>query len=57
MAKTKLYTFYIGLYGVPARRVFKMASLAVSWMPSSNLWRTKSQRSGQFYHIVKGGLL
>ena len=34
MAKTKLYTFYMGLYGVPIRHMFKMASLAVTWMPS-----------------------
>ena len=52
MAKTKLYTFYMGLYGAPARHVFKMASPAVTWMLSSNLWRTKSRRSGQIYHIV-----
>ena len=52
MAETKLYTFYMGLYGAPTRHVFKMASLAVTWMPSSNMWRTKSQRSGHIYHIV-----
>ena len=52
MAKTKLYTFYMGLYGARTRHVFKMASLAVTWMPSSNLWRTMSQRSGHVYHIV-----
>ena len=52
MAKTKLYTFYMGLYGVPTRHVFKMASLAVTWMLSSNLWRMKSQRSGQVYYTV-----
>ena len=52
MAKTKLYAFYMGLYGAPTRHVFKMASLAVTWMPPSNLWRTKSQRSGQVCHIV-----
>ena len=52
MAKTKLYTFYMGLYGAPTRHMFKMASLAVIWMLSSNLRRTKSQRSGQVDHIV-----
>ena len=52
MAKTKLYTFYVGLYGADTRHVFKMASLTVTWMPSSNSWRTKNQRSGQVYHIV-----
>ena len=52
MAKIKLYTFYMDLYGAPTRHVFKMASLTVTWMPSSNLWRTKSQRSGQVYHIA-----
>ena len=52
MTKTKLYTFYMGLYGAPTWHVFEMASLAVTWMPSSNLWRTKSQRSGQVYHTV-----
>ena len=60
MAKTKLYTFYMGLYGPPTRHVFKMASPAVTWMPFSNLWRTKCQRSGQVYHthsFTKGGLL
>ena len=54
MAKTKLYTFYMGLYGAPTRQVFKMASLAVTWMPSSNLWCMKSRRSGQVYHINPG---
>ena len=43
MAKPKLYTFYMGLYGGPTRHVFKMASQAVTWMPSSNVWRTKSK--------------
>ena len=52
MTKTKLYTFYMGLYGAPTRHVFKMVSLAVTWMLSSNLWCMKSQRSGQVYHIV-----
>ena len=42
----------MGLDGAPTRRMFKMASLAVTWMPSSNLWHTKSQKSGQVYHIV-----
>ena len=42
----------MGLYVAPTRHVFKMASLAVTWMLSSNLWCTKSQRSGQVYHIV-----
>ena len=35
-----------------ARHVFKMASLAVTGMLSSNLECTKRQRSGQVYHIV-----
>ena len=52
MAKTKLYTFYMGVYGAPTRHVFRMASLAVTWMPSLNLWCMKSQRSGQVYGIV-----
>ena len=52
MAKAKPYTFYMGLYGASTRHVFQVASLAVTWMPSSNLWHTKSQRSGQVYHIV-----
>ena len=52
MAKTKLYTVYMGLYGAPTRHVFKIASLAVSWMLSLNLWRTKSQKSGQIYRTV-----
>ena len=50
MDKTKLYTFYMDHYGAPTRYVFKMESLA--WIPSSNMRRTKSQRSGQVYHIV-----
>ena len=45
-------TIYMGPYGSPAKHVFKMASLAVTWMPSSNLWCTKSQRSGHVYHTV-----
>ena len=32
--------------------MFKMATLAVTWMPSSNFWLTNSQRSGQVYRIV-----
>ena len=52
MANLKLNTFYMGLYGAPTRQVFKVASLAVTWMPSSNLWCTKSQRSGHGYHTV-----
>ena len=49
MAKTKLYTFYMSPYGAP---VVKMASLVVTCMPSSNLERTKHQRSGQVYRIL-----
>ena len=48
MAKTKLYT---STYGAPSKHVIKMASLVVTCMPSSNLERTKRQRSGQVYHI------
>ena len=32
--------------------IVKMPSLVVTWMPSSNLWRTKSQRAGLVYHTV-----
>ena len=35
-----------------ASHVFKMATLTVTWMPSSNSWRRKRQRSGQVYCIV-----
>ena len=52
MAKTKLYTFYMSPYGAPTKHVVKMASLVVTCMPSSNLKRTKRQRSGQVYHIL-----
>ena len=52
MTKTKVYKTYMGLYLAPTRHVFKMALLAVTWMPSSNLWHMKSQRSGQVYHTV-----
>ena len=37
MAKTKLYTFYMSLYGAPTKHVVKMASLVVICMPSLNL--------------------
>ena len=44
---------YISLWSpCPARQVFRMASLAVTWMLSLNLWCTKSQRSGQDYRTV-----
>ena len=52
MTKTKVYKTYTGLYSAPTRHVFKMALLAVTWMPSSNLWYMKSQRSRQVYHTV-----
>ena len=52
MTKTKLYTFYISPYGAPTKHVVEMASLVVTWMPSSNLERTKRQRSGHIYDIV-----
>ena len=52
MAKTKLYTFYMSPYGAPAKHVVKMASLVITCMPSSNLERTKLQRSGQVYRIL-----
>ena len=35
-----------------ASHVFKMATPTVTWMPSSNSWRRKRQRSGQVYCIV-----
>ena len=44
MAKTKLYTFYMSPYGAPTKHVVKMASLVVTYMPSSN--------SGQAYHLL-----
>ena len=52
IVKTKLYTFYMSLYGTPSKHVVKMASLVVTCMPSSNLKCTKYQRSGQVYHIL-----
>ena len=51
MAKPKLDTIYMSLYGAPTKHVVKMASLVVTCMPSSNLECTKHQRSGQVYHI------
>ena len=51
MAKIKLYTFYIDIYGATTKYAFKIASLvAVTWMPSLKLCHTKSQRSEQVYH-------
>ena len=38
--------------GCNVRLMFKMASLAVTWILSSNLWCTKSQRSRQIYCTV-----
>ena len=38
--------------GPGASHVFKMATPTVTWMPSSNSWRRKRQRSGQVYCIV-----
>ena len=35
-----------------ASHVFKMATPTVTWMPSSNSWRRKRQRSGQVYSVV-----
>ena len=35
-----------------AKHMFKMASLAVFWVPSSKSWRAQSQRSGQICHEV-----
>ena len=52
MAKTKLYTFYMSHYGAPSKHVVKMESLVVTCMPSSNLKRTRHQRSGHVYHIL-----
>ena len=57
MAKTKLYTIYMGLYRGPTKHMFKMAPVAVTWRPSSNLWHTKSQRSEQVYHTAYQGRL
>ena len=45
-------TFYMSLYGAPTKFMFKMASLAVTWMLSLNVEHTKDQRSGQAYHTV-----
>ena len=43
-------------WGAPGQQhVFKMASLVVTWMPSSNLWRPKTQTFGQIYHILLPG--
>ena len=43
-------------WGDPGQQhVFKMASLVVTWMPSSNLWRPKTQTFGQIYHILLPG--
>ena len=53
MAKTKLYIFYISPYGAATKHVVNMTSLVVTWMPSSNLERTKCQRSGHVYNIRK----
>ena len=36
----------------PIKACVQMTSLTVTCMPSSNLWCTRSQRSGQAYHIV-----
>ena len=52
MAKTKLYTYI--LWDL-IKACVKMSSLAVRWMPSSNLWRMKNPRSGQVYHTVLPG--
>ena len=47
-------SFCLFLYSgkcVSHAHMLKMASQAVIWMPSSNMWCMKSQRSGQiFYH-------
>ena len=48
MAKT--YIYLLMPYGAPTKHAVKMASLIVTCMPSSNLKRTKRQRSGQVYH-------
>ena len=45
MAKTKLYTFNMSLYGAPTKQVVKMASLVVMLMPSSNLNLDKFTKS------------
>ena len=48
-----IYIFlYIKFARTSARHVFKMASLAVFWVPSSKSWRAQSQRSGQICHEV-----
>ena len=50
MAKTKLYTIYVVLYG---GMCIKMMPQAATCMPSSNLWCNKGERSGQVgvHHI------
>ena len=40
------YILYVSLWGPPTKHVVKMASVVVTWMLSSNLERTKRQRSG-----------
>ena len=58
MAKTKLYTFYMGLYGAPTRHVFKLVSLAVTWMPSSTLAAHEESIWTSLSHsFTKGGIL
>ena len=47
-----IYILYVSLYGASTKHVVKMASLVVTCMPSSNLERTKHQRSGQVYRIL-----
>ena len=50
MAKTKLHTFYMSLLRDPIKA--HVQDLVVTWMLSSNLWRTNSQRSGQVNYTV-----
>ena len=58
MAKTKLYTFYMGLYGAPTRHLLKLGSLAVTYAvlelvvhEASEIWTSLS------HNFTKGGLL
>ena len=59
MAKTKLYTFYMSLYGAPTKHVVKMASLVVTCMPSSKLRVHEVSQiwTSLPYNFTKEGLL
>ena len=51
MAKTT-HIYFVCFFTGSARHVFIMAFLAVTWMLSVNMCRTKSQRAEQVYYIV-----